>query len=87
MPRLSLSLHLPDELNPLLDSLTPLLHIQSGIFDLRSIDEQEVAPQTQVAIGNISSIVDPRGWVAMGLRLPDSESEKSDSISETSFST
>ena len=67
MPRFSLSLHLLDELNPLLDSFTPLLHIPSGIFDLRSIDEQEVAPQTQVAIGDVSPIVDPRGRVATGL--------------------
>ena len=47
--------------------LPPLLHIPSGIFDLRSIDEQEVAPQTQVAIGDVSPTVNSRGWVAMGL--------------------
>ena len=67
MPRLSLSLHLPDELDPLLDSFSPLLRITSGIFNLRSIDEQEVAPQTQVAIGDDSPIVNPRVQVATGL--------------------
>ena len=45
----------------------PLLRIPSGIFDLRSFDEQEIAPQTQVAIGNVSPIVNPRGQVATGL--------------------
>ena len=50
MPRRSLSQLLPDELNPLLDSLPPLLHIPIGTFGMRPIDKSDTAPQTQVAI-------------------------------------
>ena len=40
MPRSTLTPHLPDELNPLLDSLTPLVTCSKvGTFGMRPMDE------------------------------------------------
>ena len=68
VPRLTLTPHLPDELNPLLDSLTPLVTCSKvGTFDMRPMDKQSMVPQTQVAIHDVSQIVDPQGRVTVGL--------------------
>ena len=69
MPRLTLILHLPDKLNPLLDSLTPLITCSKvGTFGMRPMDELAKVPQAQVVICDVSQTVDPQGRVTMGLR-------------------
>ena len=54
------ALHLPDELNPLLDSFTPLVAcFKVGTFSKRPMDCQGMMFQAQVAIRDVSRIVNP----------------------------
>ena len=65
----TLALHLPDELNPLLDSFTPLVACSKvGTFSKRPMEWQGMISRAQVAIRDISRIVHPWGRLTMELR-------------------